>query len=355
VPTCPACGETNDAGATSCPRCHLAVELFDVVREASGGAANERQSAETIRELLMAAGVDEPTSAPAEAPPSPAQLGTAGTFPAPAPWPDRPRTPVEASPRQPLPALPAAGDIPVLKRQIDEYLQLGRRQGLDLAEFHRRSREVLVTDDRRELEQLGRDLFVHLAASLMDELRSVEARRNELIGLVQTSTPDSELEGCRSALGVGDLAGAQRRLRHVEEELTALEDDWATVQILVAECELVASVIQELGGNPAPALGPLEIGRKLARDGRRQEAEPILARAAFALWSVASPLVVTDLRRLATEVGRQRANAVETGPAVEEIREFAGAVRRRNYGAAVQSYRRLRLRVDPPRSAATNN
>jgi hypothetical protein len=354
VATCPACGESNDAGATACPRCHLAVELFDVVREASGGPGSERRSAETIQELLLAAGVDEPLATPEDRSAPSAQLGFAGSFPAPAPWPDRPRSVAETQPRPLLPALPPGGDVPVLKRQIDEYLQLGRRQGLDFGEFHRRSREALVTDDRRELEQLSRDLFVHLAASLMDEFHSVEARRNELTGLVATSTPDAELEGCRSSLAVGDLAGAQRRLRHVEQELTALEDDWATVQILVAECELIASVIQELGGDPAPALGPLEVGRRLTRDGRRQEAEPILARAAFALWSLASPLVVKDLRRLATEVGRQRANSVETGPAIEEIREFAGAVRRRNYGAAVQSYRRLHLRVDPASATPPN-
>ncbi|MCI4319426.1 MAG: hypothetical protein L3K23_04735 [Thermoplasmata archaeon] len=355
--SCPACGESTDPGEVACPRCHLAVELFEVVREAAAGEGSDRRSAETVRELLLAAGVDDPPPATSGDSPAPAaQLGQSGSFPAPTSWPDRPR-PTPGAARVPLlPALPTAGEIPVLKRQIDEYLGLGRRQGLDFTEFHRRAREALVTDDRRELEALSRDLFVHLAAALVEELQSVGARRNELQGLVATSTPDAELEGCRAALGVGDLAGAHRRLRHLEEELTRLEDEWATVQILVAECDLIAGVVRELGGDPAPALGPLEVGRSLAREGRREEAEPILARAAAALWSVASPMIVTDLRRLASEVGRQRASAVETGPAVEELREFAGALRRRNYGAAVQAYRRLRDRVGPvPASPAPSN
>jgi hypothetical protein len=358
VATCPACGESTAAGEVACPRCHLAVELYDVVREAAAGEGSDRQSADTVRELLLAAGVDEPVILSGSGAGIPAaQLGQSGSFPAPTSWPDRPR-PTPETPHTPLlPALPPAGEIPVLKRQIDEYLVLGRRQGLDFTEFHRRSREALVTDDRRELEALSRDLFVHLAAAMVEELQSVAARRNELQGLVATSTPDAELEGCRAALVTGDLAGAHRRIRHLEEELTRLEDEWATVQILVAECDLIAGVIRELGGDPAPALGPLEVGRGLAREGRRVEAEPILARAASALWSVASPAIVTDLRRLASEVGRQRASAVETGPAVEELREFAGALRRRNYGAAVQAYRRLRDRVGSTAAtpAASNN
>jgi hypothetical protein len=349
---CPACGESVEDGAAACSQCHLSTELFGPVREAAGDPEGNPRAADTIRELLQAAGLDDTSTEGDNGETSGARLGTSASFPAPSAWPTRPPAVSQTQPTRVLPALPPAGSVPVWKQQIDEYLQIGRRQGIDLAEFHRRSREALVTDDPAELEKLSRELFVHLAASLVDELNTASARRQDLSGLVETEAAGRELEECRAALGTGNLAHAQLRLKTAEQTLSALEVEWATVQILVTECDLIALVITELGGDPRPGLGPRYEGARLARLGRRADAEPVLARATSALWSIASSLVVRDLQRLAREIARTRDGSAGAKAAVAEVREFAGAVRRRNYGVAVQAYRRLRLRLDTATSAA---
>ncbi len=235
-------------------------------------------------------------------------------------------------------------------RQVNDYLQLARRQGIDLNDFAGRARDAVLAQDRETLEVLGRDLFVHLAASLTEEYEAVLARSQELSGLVPTTTPEVELESCRASLAMGDLSGVQRRLRHLEEELGELEDRWATVQILVAECDLITETIRDLGGDPTPALGPLAEGRRLAREGDRAAAEPVLARATLALWSVLDPPFLQELARLRDAILRRREAGEDTTAAVGHLRELAEDLRHRNFAAAISAFRRLRAFADgrPP-------
>ncbi|HZY70707.1 MAG TPA: hypothetical protein VFF67_07005 [Thermoplasmata archaeon] len=355
MPVCPACGEQLADTDPACPRCHLATGHFDLFREVAGDGAADPKVGEALRELLQAAGVTdaqatetgEGGSASAAAP-SPALSAPAGSVV---------RERVAEPYRGPLvlPALPPVSGVPALRKQVDDLLQLGQRQGLELADLRQRTREALVTEDRTSLESISRDLFVHVAASLAEEIGRVEARRDELAGLVAAPTVNVELEAIRSALATGDLEGTQVRLRRVDEALGRLEDEWATVQILTTECDLIAGAVRELHGDPAPAAGPLEEGRRLVRAGRRTEAEPILARAVQGHWAIATPLVLADLKRLATEV----ANTPSTAPArtalAATLREFAAALKRRNYGAAVVAYQRLRDSTTGPPAGATAN
>lgn len=340
---CPACGFENPEEATQCGRCQLATSLFPSVREAAGAPDAPPSYLRAIGDILAA--VDGP-EAPAEATASPPVLSAAARFlsmpaavagPAPAAEPGAPLG---------LPALPPAGDVPLLMRQVNDYLQLARRQGLDLAEFGVRAREAVLVQDRATLEVLSRDLFVHLAASLTEEYESVLGRRHELAGLVATTTPDVELESARASLAMGDLAGVQRRLRHIEQELSDLEDQWATVQILVTECDLIAQTIRDLGGDPTPALGPLVEGRRLARAGERQAAEPVLARATLALWSVLDPILLPELARVKEAILRRRSEGGDATDSVTYLRQLAQDLRHRNFGAAIGSFRKLRALAD---------
>ena len=344
---CPACGTETPDDATECARCHLSRSLFDSVREAAGVPDADPKYLQAIGEILTA--VDASAEPAAEETAPAAMLSNAARFPS-ASAIGRSATAGTTGPRAPagLPALPPAGDVPVLLRQVNDYLQLARRQGLDLADFGERAREGVLTQDRESLELLSRDLFVHLAASLTEQYEGAAGRRQELAGLIETASPDVELESCRAALALGDLAGAQRRLRHLDEELSELEDQWATVQILVAECDLLASTVRELGGDPEPALGPLMEGRRLARDGDREGAEPVLARGALALWSVLDPLFMRELTRVKEAMLRDRAAGRDVGPGVVYLRQLAADLRHRNFAAAIAVYRQLRALVGAP-------
>lgn len=341
--TCPACGFDNPAGLSECPRCHLATHLFEPVREAAGEEGDPRYLA-AIRDILGAVDAGPETASDAPEP-------TAPTVAKPAWFPGLPASGIAPPPTQPrhpagLPALPPAGDVPSLRRQIDEYLQLARRQGLDLTEFGERAREGVLTEDRSQLETLSRQLFVNLAAALTTDYEEILSRRHELTGLVPTETLDLEMEGSRAALALGDLAGAQRRLRHLDTELSELEDQWATVQILVAEGELIATTIRELGGDPAPGLGPLGEGRRLAQEGNREAAERVLARSTLALWSVLDPILLQELARLKQGMVGMRGRGADLAPAVATLRQFAADLRHRNFAAAIAAYRHLRATVD---------
>ncbi len=343
--SCPVCGFVSPDDATECGRCHLALGLFDAVREAAGDAASDPQYVRAVSELLTAVEAD-PASEPSG--PEEAVLSSAGRFPSlrPAGRPAAPPPPPAGAVG--LPALPPAGDVPILLRQVNDFLQVGRRQGVDLGAFADRVQAAAGARDRDALESLARELFVHLAAVLTEEYDTVVARRNELSALVPTASPDVELEACRAALGMGDLAGAQRRLRHIEQELGDLEDQWATVQILIAECDLMAATIRELGGDPEPALGPLAEGRRLARAGQRSAAEPVLALSAVALWAVLAPRLLAELGRVKDALLRERAAGTEVGPWVHELRGLALELKHRNFAAAIAAYRRLRPLADGP-------
>ena len=335
---CPACGFESPDDATQCARCQLATNLFEAVREAAGGPDAPPSYLRAIGDIL--ASVDGPTESAPE-PPSAAALSTPARFLS---MPPVATAAAAVGPAPPLglPALPPAGDVPVLMRQVNDYLQLARRQGIDLTDFGHRAREAVLSQDRETLEVLSRDLFVHLAASLTEEYEGVLARRHELAGLVATTSPDVELESCRASLAMGDLAGVQRRLHHIEQELTDLEDQWATVQILVTECDLIVQTTRELGGDPAPALGPLVEGRRLAREGDRTAAEPVLARATLALWTVLDPILLRELARLKDGILQRRAAGEDTTAAVAHLRQLAADLRNRNFGAAIAAFRQLR-------------
>lgn len=348
--SCPACGFDNADDVSECGRCHLAAGLFEPVREAVGVPESDPKYLEAVTELLAL--VDSET-----APPAPATETGPGVLQQPARFPSAPAavpaTTVPPAPRPPdflppLPALPPGAGVPLLRHQVDEYLQLGRRQGVDLEHFSVRARQAVLAQDRPSLERLSRDLFVTMAAALTEQYEWVLAKRNDLNSLVPTPEADVELESCRAALAIGDLAGTQRRLRAVDEALTDLEDHWATVQILTTEADLLAETIRELGGNPGPALGPLEEGRRLVRDGQRDVAEPVLARATLALWTVLNPLFSRELKRLKEAILARRDEGSDSRAALVPLRDLAGHLTRRNFGAAVASYRRLRQSVDAP-------
>lgn len=346
---CPACGFDNPDGTGECARCHLSVGLFDAVREAAGEDPDQDPKfVQTIGELLSQLG--EPPAAPEV--PGGATILYPHRFPS---VPSATPGPVAEPPPAALgglPALPPAGDVPLLLRQVNDYMQLARRQSVDLTPFTERARAALLSQDRATLEALTRDLFVHLAAALTDEYERTLARRNEIAGLVPTASIDVELEGCRGSLALGDFPGAQRRLRHVEEMTSDLEEQWATVQILVTESDLLAETIRSLGGDPTPALGPLAEGRRRAREGDRTGAEPVLARAALALWSILNPLFQRELARLKDALLARRGRGEEIGPAVVLLRQLAADLRHRNFASAVISYRNLRDTLAGPAGVA---
>ncbi|HZY92755.1 MAG TPA: hypothetical protein VFG07_08320 [Thermoplasmata archaeon] len=343
---CPACGLETPDGATECARCHLSTSLFDSVREAAGDQADrDPKYVQTIGEILSQLG-DEPASPGPETTSATGRLAFPHRFPSPAAAAEKAPVaePTGPSPRPlgTLPALPPAGEVPLLLRQVNDFLQLGRRQGVDLAPFTERAREALAVQDRGILEALARDLFVFLAAALTEEYEGAVARRNEIAGLVPTASPDVELEGCRASLALGDLAGAQRRLRHVEDALSDLEEEWATVQILVTEADLLTVTIRELGGDPGPALGPLAEGQRRARAGDRAGAEPVLARAALALWTILNPIFQRDLGRLKEQLMKRRAEGADVRPPTAYLRQLAADLRNRNFASAILTYRSLR-------------
>lgn len=341
---CPACGFANPDAGAACGRCGLSVELFVPVREAAGLPESDPQFSQAVQEILDAVG--DAGTLPAA--PSPGVLAQPGRFPflfpptprSDAPGPDAPR-PIEG-----LPVLPAAQGVAVARRQVEEYLQIARRQGLDTTDFAARARAATAGEDAASFEAIGRELFIHIAGAFTEEFEGLVARRNELARTAPTSGPDVEFESCRAALALGDLGGAQRRLRHLDETLGRLETEWAPTEILVVQAELLAETVRELGGDPAPALGPLEEGRRLARRGERTAAEPVLARAGLALWSVLEPMFLEDLGRLKGRILAERDAGRDVGPALAELRQIAPDLRRRSFVSVVGAYRRLRAIVD---------
>jgi hypothetical protein len=345
VPVCPACGFASTDDGPACARCGLSVALFVPVREAAGLPDSDPLFAQAVQEILNAMGDTGPASAPLS---GAALLADAARFPAltsgeraggPSADSDSPK------PIAGLPALPPARDVSSARRQAEEYLQIARRQGIETSDFSARARAATAADDAGSFETLGRELFIHLAASFTEEFESLVARRNELARFAPTSGPDVEFEACRSALALGDLGGAQRRLRHLDDTLTRLEGDWAPSQILILQAELLADTIRELGGEPSPALGPLREGQRLAKAGDRASAEPLLARAGLALWTILEPAFLTDLARLRGLLVAERNAGHDVRGAVDELREIAPNLRRRSFLAVVGSYRRLRERV----------
>ncbi len=345
---CPVCGTENEPDLPNCRNCHLASSLFEPVREAAGPGQGDTDYTRVIAEILAGAGLevspDEATTAGTTDLQAvvlrPARFPSAGAALAPLPLPELP------------PPAMGAGLTPV-QRQIDELFQIGRRQGLDLRDWEQKTQDALAAEDRPGLEVVRRSLFAQLAAALGEDYEVLMGRRNELTALVPTATADTELSSGRSALAAGDLPGAQRRLRQVAEGLSELEERWATCQILVAEADLMIQTLVELGGDAGPARGPLEEGRRLARAGETSRAERMLAGANRAIWELLAPRLTAGLRAIREQLAGLPQGGEPMAAIARELRELAALLRRRNFGAAINAYRRLRetaQRAHPPKA-----
>jgi len=345
--TCPACATEVGEGATECPGCRLAVALFPAVQEAAGPAEDRSPIyLRTIGELL--ASVD--LTAPPEMEPVEGLLSRPSRFPALPPGelaPIKPqRTAESIGPLQDVPALPPIGSLEANRHRLAEFFQLGHRLGLNFTDFEARARDAEAAADSESIEVLLREMFVHLVASLSEEYDVALGRRNELAELVPTRAADLQFDAIRVALRAGDLGGAQRRLAQVRDELSAAEDEWQVGRILVTECELLATTLRDLGGDPAPAVGPLEEGRRLLGAGHRAEGERVLAGAAIAIWSLLEPRLIEDLRRLRDRLVEARGAGRDVGPAVSELRVLATELRQRNFVGTIVAYRHVRAFVD---------
>ncbi|MCI4338709.1 MAG: hypothetical protein L3J68_00015 [Thermoplasmata archaeon] len=347
--TCPACGIESPVDDSVCPRCHLAVGLFGAVREAAGASSDTDPTyLRTIGELLatvdLPAGSEAPTeparnllSRPTSAPELAAGPSTlSGLRNAPAP------EPIIELPPEPNPYAPPSE----VQHRLREYFQVGRRLGLDFTDFESRAGSAALVDDNDSLEILAREMFVHVSSSIVEEYESLLARRNELAQMLPTASADVELTAVRRAIGVGDLGGAVRRLAHVRDELTKAEQQWQVDRILAAEGDLMVTTIRELGGDPTPAVGPLEEGRRLFAEGHRVESERVLAQAAVALWTLLQPRLLTELRRLRDRMVEERASGLDIEPAVKELRSVSLELRQRNFVGTIISFRRLRSSID---------
>jgi len=342
MPACPACGSAADESAEQCPGCHLSVSLFGAVREAAGPASSQDPAyVRTIGELL--ATVDLESTKP------PASDSSQGLLSRPrrttkvaASTPTKKREAKAIAPLRELPQLPKGTTDPQLRRRIDEYFELGRRLGADFTDFQARYKAASLAADHASLELVARDMFVHILSRLAEEFEETLAQRNELTQLVPTPSADVELDAARESARLGDLAGALRRLAHVRDELLRVEEEWEVGRILITECDLLAQSIRELGGDPSPAQGPLEEGRKLVTQGRRSEAEKLLARAAVALWTVLEPFFFAELKRVRDRLNEARSSGSDIGPAVSDLRVIATELRQRNFVGVVLSFRGLR-------------
>lgn len=121
-----------------------------------------------------------------------------------------------------------------------------------------------------------------------------------------------------------------------------LGDRWATCQILTMEADLMVETLRELGQDPGPALGPLSEGRRLARAGDSDRAEHVLAGANRVLWGLLVPQLNGSLQAIRAQLHGRASSDQEIEPVIRELRQLAALIRRRNFGAAVTTYRRLR-------------
>ncbi|HTP53641.1 MAG TPA: hypothetical protein VML94_01590 [Thermoplasmata archaeon] len=346
---CPACASEVPGGAAECPACKLSVELFGVVREAAGPEGRKDPVfMQTVGELLRSVDLTTAASTATTDEDEPPQLldrgGTRRRMGAPA---DRPaRSPDAVAPLDALPSLPPRVESDALRRRLEEYSQLGRRLGVDLSgQVGRAGPAALVADDAA-LETIVREMFVRLASTLAEEYERTLGRRNELAQLVPTTSADVEFAAIRGALSAGDLAGAFRRLDHVREQLSQVEEDWATGRILATECDLLAETLRELGGDPGPALGPLQEGRKYLGAGRREPAERMLARSAIALWSLLKPRFMEELKRLRDRILEAKSAGLDIAPAIAELRSITVELKARNFVGTIGAYRHLKAFAD---------
>jgi hypothetical protein len=343
---CPVCGEENPPEASNCTSCQLSTSLFEPVREAAGSTVDDSDYARAIAEILAVVGPEpEPSESGAAAASSGTVVTAQARFPALSAARLLPAPTVRAPTLPDLPVLAPGSGLSLVQRQVEELLQAGRREGLDLKDSDRRMLLALKDENRAALDEVRRSLFVQVAASIAEDLEIQSGRRNELAALVPTASIDAELNSARVAFATGDITGTIRRLRQASDGLSALEDRWTTCQILTTEADLMTEVLRELGQDPSPALGPLTEGRRLARTGNADRAEKVLAGANRALWGLLVPQINASLQAIRAQLHGRPATDQEIEPVVRELRQLAALIRRRNLGAAVTTYRRLRTAV----------
>ena len=347
MPACPACGSEVGSAAAECPHCQLSVHLFDAVREAAGPSPDHDPAyVRTIGELLATVDLAKPAVPVPEVSPHglmsrPRHGAARGAPPS-----EKKRAAKPIAPLRDLPELPTARSDAELRRRLQEYFELGRRLGANFTDFVARANAAAVAGDQGSLTVLAREMFVHLVSALAEEFESALAERNEISQLVPTPSADVELDAIRESIRLGDLAGALRRLTHVRDELVRLEEEWEVGKILVSECDLLVQTIRELGGDPGPAQGPVEEGRKLVEKGRRTDAEQLLAHAAVALWAVLEPRLFEDLRRIRDRMNDARRSGADIAAGVTDLRDVATELRQRNFVGMLMAYRRLRAFTD---------
>lgn len=356
MPVCPACGTQVPEEAVECPACRLAVPLFAAVREAAGPAGTENPVfMQTVGELISSIDLLGPVADSGPAPP-PGLLDRSAIHRRRDGSTDRPpRAPEPIQPLEQLPALPSLGSSEEVRRRIDEFSQLARRIGVDLGRISGRLSPAVLSNDEATLSAIARDLFVRLAGAVAEEYETELARRNDLAHLAPTPSADVELDAVRKAIAVGDLLGAQRRLEHVRDELGRIDEEWAAGKILATECDLLADTLRDLGGDPRPALGPLEEGRRNLVTGQRENAERLLARAAMALWALLEPRFFEDLKRVRERLVSVRSAGVDVAPAVTGLRGVATELKARNFAGAITAYRQVKAfleHVEVPGGAA---
>ncbi len=340
---CPVCGGAVTDGAAECPTCHLDVALFAPVRDAASlGRDADPVYYRTIAELFRAADLLGP--APELDLPEPAARS--------APPPPTVSVPAPSTPLLPLPPVP---DLPTgdgLRSRAHEYRLLGRQLGLEMPDLVRRAEAADEADDDRALAAVVREMFVHVASALVAAYDVEAARRQGLVGRADAPQADTELAGVRAAMDASDLTGAHRHLLRLREELVRLEEGWATQRILLTECDLLIETIRELGGDPAPALGPLEEGRRELDGPQRERAELLLAQTTYALWVLLEPKFTEELRRIRDRLVELRGSGADVAPALAKLRVVAAEIRRRNFAATVVAYRQLRDLVGRPGPSA---
>jgi hypothetical protein len=345
--TCPACGAEVPSGGADCPGCHLSTGLFAAVLEAAGPNADPDPAyVRTVAELLRSIDLDSPV-APAAPPLLRPSAGSHGPGTLELPKGEPARQPSVVLGLSEIPRLPSGAHGDALRARAEEYLRLARRLGLDLTSISARVAAARLSDDEPALDAAVREAFVHVASALAVSFDVELARRNEIAQLVPTPSADVELNAVRVCLAAGNLAGAEMRLSHVRDEIGRLEDIWATSRILTASCEMLVETIVELGGDPAPAVGPLQEGRRLLSEGKPDLAERVLARTTVALWALLEGRFFEELKRVRDRLLELRQSGADVAPALAELRAISTELGRRNFVGTIVGYRSLRERLGP--------
>jgi hypothetical protein len=345
VPECPLCGATTPETAPNCPTCGLAASLFGPLREelSEEDPPSPSEGARVFPEVLA---LVRELGGSAASVPGPAAVARAARFPAARSPRAGARTVPPTVPSVERPAILAADRERSLLREVEELQQLARRLGADISPLELPLADALRDHDLPALEELRRGLFVRNAAVLAEGLDRAMARRHELAAFTAVPHVDAGIEEVQRAFGRGDLPGAFRRLQRAVAELELREEEWTQVKVLSVEADLLVETISDLGGDPTPALAPLAASRRWARDGDIARVERSLARTILALWRLASPLLVAELRSVRGALAAADPSDGDLTTARAALQEMADALARRNFSDAILAYRAALEAVD---------